>query len=102
MAGKVKQLIGLVAFVLTSAMAGLAPDEHLLNDYATGIRHGKREFGQIIVVRCIDSKDARQATVRELPWKTLHRITRRITSIPGVNRCLYDLTPKPPATVEYI
>ena len=74
----------------------------LLNDYATGIRGGKREFGQIIVVRCIDSTDARTATVRELPWKTLHRITRRITSIPGVNRCLYDLTPKPPATVEYV
>jgi GMP synthase (glutamine-hydrolysing) len=74
----------------------------LLNDCATGIRNGKREFGQIIVVRCIDSVDARQATVRELPWKTLHRLTRRITAIPGVNRCLYDLTPKPPATVEYI
>ena len=74
----------------------------LLNDYATGIRKGKREFGQIIVVRCIDSVDARQATVRELPWRTLHRLTRRITAIPGVNRCLYDLTPKPPATVEYV
>ena len=74
----------------------------LLNDYATGIRNGKREFGQIIVVRCIDSVDAREATVRELPWDTLHRLTRRITSIPGVNRCLYDLTPKPPATVEYV
>ncbi len=74
----------------------------LLNDYATGIRNNKREFGQIIVVRCIDSKDARRATVRELPWATLHQITRRITAIPGVNRCLYDLTPKPPATVEYI
>jgi GMP synthase (glutamine-hydrolysing) len=74
----------------------------LLNDYATGIRNGKREFGQIIVVRCIDSVDAREATVRDLPWDTLHRLTRRITSIPGVNRCLYDLTPKPPATVEYV
>ncbi len=74
----------------------------LLNDRATGIRDGKREFGQIIVVRCIDSVDARKATARDLPWKTLHRITRRITAIPGVNRCLYDLTPKPPATVEYI
>lgn len=74
----------------------------LLNDCATGIRDGRREFGQIIVVRCLDSVDAREATVRELPWKTLHRLTRRITAIPGVNRCLYDLTPKPPATVEYI
>jgi GMP synthase (glutamine-hydrolysing) len=74
----------------------------LLQDYATGIRHGKREFGQIIVVRCIDSVDAREATVRELSWEVLHRLTRRITSLPGVNRCLYDLTPKPPATVEYV
>jgi GMP synthase (glutamine-hydrolysing) len=74
----------------------------LLNDRATGIRDGKREFGQIIVVRCIDSTDAREATVRELPWEILHRLSSRITAIPGVNRCLYDLTPKPPATVEYI
>jgi GMP synthase (glutamine-hydrolysing) len=74
----------------------------LLNDCATGIREGKREFGQIIVVRCIDSTDAREATVRELPWETLHRLTRRLTALPGVNRCLYDLTPKPPATVEYV
>ncbi len=74
----------------------------LLNDCATGIRNGKREFGQIIVVRCIDSKDAREASVRELSWDVLNCLSRRITAIPGVNRCLYDLTPKPPATVEYV
>ena len=74
----------------------------LLNDKATGIREGKREFGQIIVVRCINSVDARTATVTKIPWDKLNRISKRITSIRGVNRCLYDLTPKPPATVEYI
>ena len=74
----------------------------LLNDKATGIREGKREFGQIIVVRCINSVDARTATVTKIPWDKLNRISKRITSIKGVNRCLYDLTPKPPATVEYI
>lgn len=74
----------------------------LLNDKATGIRNGKREFGQIIVVRSIDSVDARQATAVEIPWDKLHRMCRRITDIPGVNRCLYDLTPKPPATIEYV
>ncbi len=74
----------------------------LLNDRATGIRDGKREFGQIIVVRCIESTDARTATVTELPWATLHGLSERITRIPGINRCLYDLTPKPPATVEYV
>ena len=74
----------------------------LLNDKATGIRDNKREFGQIIVVRCINSVDARTATVTKIPWDKLNRISKRITSIKGVNRCLYDLTPKPPATVEYI
>ncbi len=75
----------------------------LLNDRATGIRDNKREFGQIIVLRCIESTDARTATATELPWPKLHRICQRIiTEVPDVNRCLYDLTPKPPATVEYI
>ena len=74
----------------------------LLNDKATGIREGKREFGQIIVVRCINSVDARTATVTKILWDKLSRISKRITSIKGVNRCLYDFTPKPPATVEYI
>ncbi len=74
----------------------------LLDDKATGIRDNKREFGQIIVVRCINSVDARTATVTKIAWDKLNRISKRITSINGVNRCLYDLTPKPPATVEYI
>jgi len=74
----------------------------LLNDLATGIRGGKREFAQIIVVRCIHSVDAREATVVRLPWDKLEKICRRIVAIPGVNRCLYDLTPKPPATIEYV
>ena len=74
----------------------------LLEDKATGIRNNRREFGHIIVVRCIHSVDARQATAVELPWTTLHRVCERIVAIPGVNRCLYDLTPKPPATIEYV
>ncbi len=74
----------------------------LLSDRATGIRNNKREFGQIIVVRCIESVDARTATATELSWDKLNRLCERITQIPDVNHCLYDLTPKPPATVEYI
>lgn len=74
----------------------------LLEDKATGIRNNRREFGHIIVVRCIDSVDARTARATRLPWPKLERICRRIVAIPGVNRCLYDLTPKPPATVEYV
>lgn len=74
----------------------------LLNDRATGIRNNKREFGSIIVVRCIESTDARTATVTPVSWEKLNRISERITQIDGVNRCLYDLTPKPPATIEYV
>jgi GMP synthase (glutamine-hydrolysing) len=74
----------------------------LLNDRATGIRDNRREFGEIVVVRCIESVDARTADATRLPWEKLDRICKRITAIPGVNRCLYDLTPKPPATVEYV
>jgi GMP synthase (glutamine-hydrolysing) len=74
----------------------------LLQDRATGIRNGRREFGQIIVVRSVNSVDAREATVVEVPWPKLQRIAARIIALPDVNRCLYDLTPKPPATIEYV
>lgn len=74
----------------------------LLTDKATGIRDGQREFGEIVVVRCIDSVNARTATPVELPWDKLHRICQRMITLDGVNRCLYDLTPKPPATIEYV
>ena len=74
----------------------------LLEDKATGIRDGQREYGQIVVIRCVRSVDAREATVVEVPWPKLHRICQRVTALPGVNRCLYDLTPKPPGTIEYV
>lgn len=74
----------------------------LMNDRATGIRNNQREFGQIIIVRCINSTDARTATVTELPWSKLHQLTKRLLEIPDVSRVCYDLTPKPPATVEYV
>jgi len=75
----------------------------LMNDKATGLKKGKREFGKIIIIRCIESKDARIATPTKLSWKILEKITRRLTTeIPGVNRVCYDITPKPPATIEYI
>lgn len=74
----------------------------LLNDRATGIRKGRREYGQIVAIRSVESIDAREAMVTRVPWSKLEKISKRITSMPGVSRCLYDLTPKPPATVEYL
>jgi GMP synthase (glutamine-hydrolysing) len=75
----------------------------LMEDRATGLRNNKREFGNIIILRCIESVDARKAQPTKLPWKLLEKITKRLTTeISGVNRVCYDITPKPPATIEYI
>ena len=75
----------------------------LMEDRATGLRNNKREFGNIIILRCVESVDARKAQPTKLPWKLLEKITKRLTTeVPGVNRVCYDVTPKPPATIEYI
>ncbi|MBU2592274.1 glutamine-hydrolyzing GMP synthase [Patescibacteria group bacterium] len=75
----------------------------LLSDKATGVRGGKRIFGNIIVIRSVDSKDAITASASEIPWKVLQKIRKKIIKeIPSVVRVLYELTPKPPATIEYI
>lgn len=75
----------------------------LMNDKATGVRNNKRKFGNIIIIRCVESLDARIAIPTRIPWKALEKITKRIiTEIPEVTRVCYDLTPKPPATIEYV
>ena len=74
----------------------------LLSDKATGIKGGKRAFGNIIVIRCVNSLDAMTATPSHIPFELLQKIQEKITKIPSVVRVCYDLTPKPPATIEYI
>ena len=75
----------------------------LLNDRATGIAKGRRQFGNIIVIRSVESKDALTAQPTKIPYAVLEKLQRKIIrEIPQVNRVLYDLTPKPPATIEYI
>lgn len=75
----------------------------LLSDKATGIKQGRRIFGEIIVVRSVDSSDALTAKVTDIPKVVLERIQRRITTqISGVCKVLFDVTPKPPSTIEYI
>lgn len=75
----------------------------LLSDRATGVEAGKRRFGEIVVVRSVDSKDAMTASPTKFEWKRLERIRDRILGeVPSVVKVLYDLTPKPPSTIEYI
>jgi GMP synthase (glutamine-hydrolysing) len=74
----------------------------LHSDKATGIKEGKRVYGNIVTVRIVDSQDAVTAKARQVPYDVLMRISERITSeIPSVVRCLYDITDKPPATIEF-
>lgn len=75
----------------------------LLNDKGTGIDGGKRKFGNIVIVRSVESKDAMTAEATEVPWEILKKVSRRITTeIPEVVRVAYEITTKPPATIEYI
>lgn len=75
----------------------------LLSDRATGIRKGKRAFGNIIVVRSVQSRNAMTASPTRVPYPVLKRIEKKITNqIPEVTKVLYDITPKPPSTIEYI
>jgi GMP synthase (glutamine-hydrolysing) len=75
----------------------------LLNDMATGVVNGKRKFGEIIVVRAVDSTDAMTATPTRLDWGRMERMRDRILGeVPSVVKVLYDITPKPPSTIEYI
>ncbi len=72
-------------------------------DYrSTGIKDGKRTWELPVVIRAVNSVDATSATIEEIPYALLHRITDRILSeVKGVNRVLYDLSPKPVATIEW-
>ena len=69
---------------------------------STGVRDGKRVDAWTVVIRAVNTVDAMSATVPQIEWPLLMKITDRILSeVPNVNRVLYDLSPKPPATIEW-
>ncbi len=69
---------------------------------STGVKDGKRFMGWPVVLRAVNTKDAMSATVENVPFELLMKITDRIlTEVDGVNRVLYDLSPKPIATIEW-
>lgn len=75
----------------------------LFDDKATGIVDEKRVFGNIIAIRCVESKDALTALPTEVPWSKLEAVADKILrDVPGVVKVVYDITPKPPSTIEYI
>ena len=69
---------------------------------SVGVKDGKRTFAYPVILRAVNTTDAMTATVEDIPFALLQHITQRITSeVPGVNRVLYDLTPKPSGTIEW-
>ena len=75
----------------------------LHEDRVTGIRDGKRDFGQQIEVRCWESVDARTATPTRLSFELLEKVAGEIIrSVPGIVSVTYNITPKPPSTIEVV
>ena len=69
---------------------------------SVGVRDGKRYEGWPAIIRAVNTTDAMSATIEEIPYALLHRITNRITTeVEGINRVLLDLTPKPVGTIEW-
>jgi len=69
---------------------------------STGIRDNKRTWDWPVILRAVNSVDATSATIEEIPYALLGKITNRILAeVKGVNRVLYDLSPKPVATIEW-
>ena len=69
---------------------------------SVGVKDGKRYEGWPAIIRAVNTTDAMSATIEEIPYSLLHKITNRITSeVEGINRVLYDLTPKPIGTIEW-
>ncbi len=72
------------------------------NFKSVGVKDGKRTFEYPVIIRAINTTDAMTATVAEVPFALLEKITSRITSeVDGVNRVVFDLTPKPSDTIEW-
>ncbi|UCH63767.1 MAG: ExsB family transcriptional regulator [Fidelibacterota bacterium] len=75
----------------------------LHQDRVTGMREGERDYGQQIEVRCWDSVDARTATPTRLPFEILEQVAREIIlEMPGIVSVTYNVTPKPPSTLEVV
>ena len=69
---------------------------------SVGVRDDKRSFDWPVIIRAVNTRDAMTATVEDVPFALLQHITARITAeVAGVNRVLYDLTPKPTGTIEW-
>ena len=69
---------------------------------AVGVKDGKRTYGYAAVLRAVNTADFINAEIVRLPWDVLERVSGRITEeVDGISRVMYDITPKPPSTIEF-
>jgi GMP synthase (glutamine-hydrolysing) len=92
--------------IVERALAGTGAFQYMAilhEDRVTGMRDGRRDFGQQIELRCWDSVDARVATPTRLPFEVLESLAAEILrDVPGVVSVTYNIAPKPPSTIEAV
>jgi len=100
------EVVRKATFILEQEFAEVKAFQYMAilhNDRVTGMRDGKRAFGQQIEIRCWDSIDAREAIPTDLPYGLLRKLADKITSeVPGVVSVTYNLATKPPSTIEAV
>jgi GMP synthase (glutamine-hydrolysing) len=99
-------LVRKATVVVEQELAGIEAFQYMAilhEDRVTGMRDGKREYGFQIEIRCWDSKDAVTASPTKLPFDLLQKLAGRMTAeVPGVVSVTYNITTKPPSTIEAV
>jgi GMP synthase (glutamine-hydrolysing) len=100
------ETVRLATSIVEKALSGTRAFQYMAilhNDRVTGMRDNKRDFGLQIEIRCWDSLDARKAKPTRIPYPILEKLAKDITSkVPGVVSVTYNITTKPPSTMEAV